>query len=395
MKYEINLPQVSPKKNRQKIILSKFLQDAKEYEKLGLFVAMMRSLEQYTSYSNTLIGKNHRRIVLDTLKVNGTDQLAKKRSNKYLDMARRLYEVSANHKPSQQALGQWIGVEIECFIPCQDTQDTNDAPEYDDDGDLIEYDSDIDDSSATRARLIGQIETRKIKYVDIKRDGSIRADKNCIAVEFTILTKIDDLSNLEKLCKLLHDVNAKVNASCGLHIHLDQRDVNTRNSRKTELSKRLTRLNQCLPLLETIVPKSRRDNNYCRVVKSTLKDSDRYKAINTTALSKFGTLEIRLHSATTDFLKISNWIKLLYGISRCENIKSTAKYNVSTIEKLYTFMPEMSLEMFMYFKGRIDKFAANTPVAAEIQETNDYTNDNSMIGELIPTEINTTIIVPF
>jgi len=60
--------------------------------------------------------------------------------------------------------------------------------------------------------------------------------------------------------------------------------------------------------LREFVPASRRGNQYCDFGISI---RDRYKAVNVCAFNKHSTIEIRLHSGTTDYTKIISWIRLL------------------------------------------------------------------------------------
>lgn len=343
MKFEIELKDVKTKKKKQEYILNQFLKDAKTYYSENRLKAFLQQVEKYNSYVDSLKGTKRHEVEIPFLKTEGQDRLDNG-GQKYLNMYKQLFKVKNDHRPKNVDLGKWIGVEIECFI------------EYD-------YDEDGDDGFQSedqfREHIINQIQERKIKYVSVKHDGSISGSGNyCTEVEFTILTKIDDMSNLEKLCKMLRDLGAKVNASCGLHIHLDQRDA-LRSERKIELRRRLSRLNQALPLLAAIVPPSRRSSTYCSTRRSKMRNGTRYMAINTEAVQRFGTFEIRLHSGTTDFTKISNWIKLCYDISRCDQIKNSEKHVIRTMEQLKTkYLTDLPQDVFDYFKGRIEKFAS-------------------------------------
>ncbi len=378
MKFEIELKDTKRTSNKQKYVLKTFLDKARSSYDAKHFRTFLESVDNYNTYVETLQGKRNTSLKIPSLKSLswfGVDKLAQKQPNHFLKLEQQLYQVRQNHSPKATAMGKWIGVEIECFIP------TNEDPEYDDDGDLIDF-----DETSFRARLVRKIEARKIKYVSIHGDGSIDEEPDHVPVEFAILTRIDDMTNLKRLCDLLKDMGARVNASCGLHIHLDQRDVS--GTDRPELRRRLARLNQALPLLTKIVPKSRRENTYCKVSRSRLKNRDRYMAINTQALTKFGTFEIRLHSGTTDFIKISNWMKLCYGISRCEKIKNTKNHLIESIEVLKNkYLTDMSLDMFNYFVQRIDKFAPKigpvlNPLQSqdEIVESREYRLDNSDQG---------------
>lgn len=342
MKFEIELKDFKAKKKKQRYILDRFLAEAKRLYGQNRLKSFLQEVEKYNNYVASLQGTRKGEVEIPYLKSQGTDRL-NNGGQKYMKMYRELFKVRNDHRPKNVDLGKWIGVEIECFIPYE---------EYDDD-----TNTGFSNESNFREYVIEQIQNRKIKYVSVKYDGSISGSgDNCTEVEFTILTKIDDLSNLEKLCQLLRDLGAEVNASCGLHIHLDQRDA-MRSERKVELRRRLSRLNQALPLLTSIVPPSRRSSTYCSTNRSKLRNGTRYMAINTEAVHRFGTFEIRLHSGTTDFTKISNWIKLCYAISRCEKIKNSEKHVIRTMEQLKEkYLTDMPQDMFDYFKGRIDKF---------------------------------------
>lgn len=366
MKFEIELNEVKPKTSKQKWILGEFLRQANENVKDNSMVNAMRILGKYNDYAMTLTGKYKHRVDIPNFKpFCKHDTLSNKASGTILKAYNKLFEVKRKHSPSQYDKGQWVGVEIECVIPNE--------MEYDDDGDEIEID---DRDSYTRTQLVRMIQNSRIKYVTIKSDGSIDTKGQGTPVEFTILTKIGDMTNLKRLCDLLKNLGATVNYTCGLHIHLDQRDV---INNKKELGARLMRLNQALPLLTSLVPQSRRNNTFCRTDRSKMRNKDRYMAINTRSLRKFSTFEIRLHSGTTDFLKISNWIKLCYGISRCDKIKNSTKHVLNTIEQVKAnYLKDLSFELVSYFLGRADKFKTekNDSSRESQVEANDYESDN-------------------
>jgi hypothetical protein len=71
-------------------------------------------------------------------------------------------------------------------------------------------------------------------------------------------------------------------------------------------------------LLSGLVPKTRRSNTYCSKKMNSIDSGDRYAAINLAAFKKHKTIEIRLHSGSTNFQKISNWALLLQKIKEVE-----------------------------------------------------------------------------
>ena len=131
------------------------------------------------------------------------------------------------------------------------------------------------------------------------------------------------------------------------------------------------RLGKSLPLLASMVPKSRRDNQYCKLDVNSPNSSSRYYAINLQSLNKFNTIEVRLHSGTTDFDKIIHWARLLNGI-RLSQFKGIIS-NVNDLTKLDNRVDETTLE---YIQNRIDLFSdletASIPDRFQDTDSNDY-----------------------
>ncbi len=197
-----------------------------------------------------------------------------------------------------------------------------------------------------------EAERLKIKNFTIGSDGSIEVDTDenpddqGHEVRMLIENSEENLKKqLKKLCTVLSNMESYVNTSCGLHIHLDMR-----HKSDTEIYEIGLRFKRCLSVLSTLVPQSRRDNDYCKLQKS---DTDRYSAINMTALRKYNTIEIRLHSGTVDYLKIYNWIRLLNLIKETKNDK-TFKTLDEMIEGLS--IPD---ELALFYYNRYKKFNAN------------------------------------
>ena len=133
-------------------------------------------------------------------------------------------------------------------------------------------------------------------------DGSIRTTPNTDAVEYKLLIKRSELEmRLHKFCSLISD--HRVNTSCGLHVHLDCRGRTAEDVRA--IAKRMT---AWLIALKEFVPESRRNNtDYCAL---SFSETNRYRAVNFVAFSKYKTLEVRLHSGTVDYTKIIAWVRL-------------------------------------------------------------------------------------
>lgn len=348
-------------------------------------------------------GKKHSKLVPST------DKLATKANGSVVAKMLLRYDPTQTKKPLFSKLGQWVGIEIECFIPYESLACEASECEYCDGTGERENTQDETyecsecegtgvsnqrPNSTARETLNNLIKTNRIPMVTAKSDGSINCSRDYFPVEFTVLITQDDKSPLEKLCKLLAELGAKVNKSCGLHVHLDQRDLsnvsellsNPRTAKylesnpmsyiefnKRSITTRANRIGRVLPLLFSMVPNSRRTNTYCR---NEVGDygGDRYVAVNKASLEKFGTLEIRMHSATTNFSKISNWIDLLMIISR--DISSTGA-DLTSLEQLCdeVALPE---RLMVYVESRVATFCAEPMTSTgDSEDTDTATNANA------------------
>lgn len=286
---------------------------------------------------------------------NFSDKILFKKKDSILKLYESMFDSTKNHTPNNTDLGQWLGVEIECMLPidkfkgsdyececgcdCTDDETCN----YCNNGCQCEI-SELNN-------LKDYIKKQKIKYVSVKGDGSINADESYFGAELTVLFKRNDRSNLKKLCDVLNKLGAKVNKSCGMHVHFDQRDL-LNETTYTKLKHRANNVGACPPFFSTLVPASRLNNTYCKLEVSDL-NGNRYSAVNLTAYNKYKTIEVRLHSSTTDFQKITNWIDICL-IAMYQKDKAT-----SIISRLsdFCFVFDVPEHLITYMESRIEKFA--------------------------------------
>lgn len=145
----------------------------------------------------------------------------------------------------------------------------------------------------------------------IMTDGSIRPRDGTVGWELCIVapeSKI--LQVLENAYDVLMSIDADVNESCGLHVHLD-----ARNRDKEVLYHNLVK---CQSLLFNMVPKERRDNRYCFPQKTTEWEKayhEHYAAINKNSYFKHKTIEVRMHHGTLEIAQIKNWVQFLTSIA--------------------------------------------------------------------------------
>lgn len=156
-------------------------------------------------------------------------------------------------------------------------------------------------------------------------DSSIDACERYVSVEIVspILRGEEGLDQIRKVCRVLAEVNAKVNKSCGMHVHHDARDFGRREFINLLENYRVNESNW-----DAIVSASRRGNNndYCRSLGDVAIDrpdffATRYMKLNYKAYLRHGTIEFRQHQGTVEAIKIINWIKLTqsfleYSINR-------------------------------------------------------------------------------
>jgi hypothetical protein len=202
------------------------------------------------------------------------------------DIFRKFCKIALGSKKTPTTSDRHIGVEIECFMP-----------------------ENVDFAAFLPFR----------EWVDIGQDASIHAPDQMQGVEVRMLaTEQNYAGRISAICEVLRKIGAEVNASCGLHVHLDMRNLD-----KTEIKKRFANLVSYQDWLFSLVPPSRRDNHYCRRTEHADPDHlvDRYQAINPCAIAEHQTIEVRLHSGTTNADKIIHWISLLLAITRAPAVK--------------------------------------------------------------------------
>ena len=189
--------------------------------------------------------------------------------------------------------------------------------------------------------------------------------------------------NLRDVCGEITKRDYKINASCGLHVHINCA------CRGVEFLKKVTLLYYKFEkYLFEVVPKSRRKNRYCKSLNlnmntlervktmlefkqwfydtkdsydlydySTMKYYDgRYFAFNLHSYFYRGTIEVRHHSGTTSALKIINWIKINLALFERAQIMSyeEIKEMKVTTENFNTILNDYGL--IKYIRARKKMF---------------------------------------
>ena len=153
----------------------------------------------------------------------------------------------------------------------------------------------------------------------IVTDASLGYD-NAGEVVSPILRGEQGLRELELVCQGLANAGCTVDRSCGLHVHLDARDMTV-----AQIKRVFDRYADFEHQIDLIMPPSRRGNaRWCQsIAHSSVKNSTfqtkaslgdaigRYHKVNLTNIAGRGSIEFRQHSGTTDYGKISNWLFFL------------------------------------------------------------------------------------
>jgi len=191
-------------------------------------------------------------------------------------------------------------------------------------------------------------------YYKIVSDSSLEG-VNSNEVVSPILKGDDGLNSLKRLCEALNEIDAKVNRSCGLHVHIGA--ANMTDAHYIRIIRNYQRLEA---LIDSFMPLSRRANNngFCRSLQgfdfsrcTTKRDvydmmNSRYYKINGHAYFRHQTIEFRQHSGTTDYTKISMWIQFLAAL-----VKYSEKNEITSCNSIDE-IPFLNAEQKAYFNNR-------------------------------------------
>jgi hypothetical protein len=253
-----------------------------------------------------------------------------------------------------------FGVEIECFVPVS----------------MFEVGAALT-TAGIPVHVHGGLTHAVMTKWKIVTDGSLTGMSGHFPMEIVspVLSGEDGAEQVRKVCKVLNDLGAKVNSGCGLHVHVDARDLSLfqlKNVCKMFAKYELA--------LDSIQPGSRRHNGYCgsnlarwggnldaafakidaansQTALSNL-NGTRYVKLNLESLSLYGTVEFRLHSGTTDAKKINGWIGLVTGfVQRAATTRRVEKEGANKLDNVIRFAPG---NMRKFYRKRAEQFAAGT-----------------------------------
>lgn len=155
----------------------------------------------------------------------------------------------------------------------------------------------------------------------IVSDASLRGEN----ANEVVTRPLSELEELRILLYALKAAGARVNKSCGLHVHIDAADLNI-----VQAVNIINNYYYMRHLINASLPASRTNNRYCAVKSYTdlvgrdnwyltldaFADAvcDRYVAVNIRAYKRHGTIEFRQHQGSLNYEKIKNWILFLQSL---------------------------------------------------------------------------------
>ncbi len=164
-------------------------------------------------------------------------------------------------------------------------------------------------------------------HFKVVHDGSL-VGENTAEVVSPILRGKSGLRTLKLVCKVLNEIGAKVNRSCGLHVHFGLADVNFETYKNIFIN--YARIES---VIDSFMPLSRRDNIYCHTFRTygrnlydllesasnqddiaSVFSDDRYFKVNPIAFRRHNTIEFRQHQGTVSYTKMANWIEFLKSL---------------------------------------------------------------------------------
>ncbi len=158
-------------------------------------------------------------------------------------------------------------------------------------------------------------------------DGSL-SGANAFEIVSPVLQGEAGMIQAETVCRVLEAQGAKINKSCGFHVHFDARTFSMADW-KNLYSNYIALESE----IDAMLPASRRNNQYCRSVShrfpskaaatealqaaTTVQElsriiagSNRYMKLNAESYMRHGTVEFRQHSGTVEFQKVGSWVRI-------------------------------------------------------------------------------------
>lgn len=190
----------------------------------------------------------------------------------------------------------------------------------------------------------------------IVTDGSVTGTNTGRGTGLELVSPIlkgeEGLVELEKALNALDAAGAKVNTTCGLHVHIDTNGM-TPTQRKNFFNSYVR--NQ--DLMDRLVSRSRRNNQnytmrydarnidaYADSAATGRGGNNRYFTVNTCSLPKYGTLEFRQHQGTLNGKKAVAWVQMLLAIAKTASDSTLEAEGLMTYTTVTEFLDAHSVD---------------------------------------------------
>jgi hypothetical protein len=203
----------------------------------------------------------------------------------------------------------------------------------------------------------------------VTRDWSINGE-NPIELNSPILYSKGNsgLKQIKKVIDILHDLNAKVNSSCSIHIHVDRSDLTD-----AEIATLIYRYKIFESEIDKFIIKSRRSNSnhFCKslarvgngelIEKVLDRNLDKYFKCSNNPLNHYNTIEFRQFGPLLNYDAVKNWIEFIFDFIRASKklsrtyIKKTSDLSLlekKIVKQLAT--PKTLSNLFLFFPKKID-----------------------------------------
>lgn len=151
-------------------------------------------------------------------------------------------------------------------------------------------------------------------------DGSVQGYDDPIECVSPVLSGVNGKNALKAACATLNEAGARVNRTCGLHVHIGAAKLTER-----QYSNVFANYAMLEGVIDTFMAPSRRGNNsgyaksllgdrfyvlhsFTRSEVRTALHYDRYYKVNPESYGRHKTIEFRQHAGTTNYEKIINWV---------------------------------------------------------------------------------------
>lgn len=178
-----------------------------------------------------------------------------------------------------------------------------------------------------------------------------KPDSSCgFEISSPVFRSREDLDRFCKLVDYLKDNGARVTQKCGIHVHVECKDLNAHG-----IAKVLGYWVKSEPMIISMFPKHRRANRYCSPLMNdiffelnkvytpkqliNLNSRRKNKSLNVRGYKRRGTLEFRMLEGYLRAIDIENWILFcLYFLRNAQNYSKPKNFDPFEPDEFWRFM---------------------------------------------------------